>query len=319
MLSSLGIDVSKATLHVVLIMVDDKLRHKTCPNTAAGFQQLAGRLARHTSAPVHACLEATGSYGDAVALFLYDAGHTVSIVNPSAINAYAKAQQLRAKTDAVDAAVIARFCAKEQPRPWTPPPLELRQLQALVRRLDAVHGMRTQEANRLPVATDDVVRASIETLLAALDAQIADLKQRIATHLDQHPGLRAQRDLLVTIPGIGETTAAVLIAELFHKSYATARQAAAFAGATPRVRESGQWRGHATLSRCGPALVRKALYFPALAALRYNPTIAAVRARLSAKGKPNMVIVGAAMRHLIHVAFGVLKSQRAYDPTVARA
>ena len=195
----------------------------------------------------------------------------------------------------------------------------MRQLQALVRRIDALQEMRTQETNRLGVTADAVVRASIEALLATLDAQIADLKQRIADHLDQHPGLRAQRDLLLTIPGIGATTAAVLIAELFHKSYASARQAAAYAGATPRVRESGQWRGRASLSRCGPALIRKALYFPAISALRFNPTISAVRARLSAKGKPKMVIIGAAMRHLIHVAFGVLKNQRAYDANAVRA
>ena len=226
---------------------------------------------------------------------------------------------LRAKADAVDAAVIARYCAKERPPRWTPLPSEVRQLQALVRRIDALQDMRVQETNRLGVTTDAVVRASIETLIATLEAQIADLKQRIADHLDQHPGLRTQRDLLLTIPGIGETTAAVLIAELFHKSYASARQAAAFAGATPRVRESGQWRGRASLSRCGPALIRKALYFPAIAAMRFNPTIIAVRARLSRKGKPKMVIVGAAMRHLIHVAFGVLKNQRAYDAPAVRA
>jgi transposase len=316
---SLGIDVSKATLHLALLMPGDKLRQKTCANSPAGFHDLTTWLARHTADAVHACLEATGSYGDAIALFLYDAGHTVSVVNPSMLAAYAKAQLLRAKTDSVDAALIARYCAKEQPAPWTPLPAEVRQLQALVRRIDALQEMRTQESNRLGVTTDGVVRASIEALLATLDAQIADLKQRIADHLDQHPGLRTQRDLLLTIPGIGATTAAVLLAELFHKTYASARQAAAYAGATPRVRESGQWQGRASLSRCGPALIRKALYFPALSALRCNPTITAVRARLSAKGKPKMVIIGAAMRHLIHVAFGVLKHQRAYDPTVVRA
>lgn len=316
---SLGIDVSKATLHLALLLPPEKLRHKTVANTAPGFQELATWLARHTTTPVHACLEATGPYGDAVALWLYDAGHQVSVVNPAIIHAYAKAQLLRAKADAVDAAVIARYCAKEQPAPWTPPPVEVRQLQALVRRIDALHGMRIQESNRLGVTTDAVIRGSIEQLLAVLDAQIAELKRCITEHFDQHPGLRAQRDLLVTIPGIGDTTAAVLLAELFHKSYAKARQAAAFAGATPRVCESGQWRGRASLSRCGPALIRKALYFPALTAIRYNPTIRAVHARLGAKGKPKMVIIGAAMRHLIHIAFGVLKSQRAYEADVVRA
>lgn len=316
---SLGIDVSKATLHLALWRAPDKLRHKTVPNTPAGFQEVATWLTRHAPEPVHACLEATGPYGDALALWLHDAGHRVSVVNPSVIHAYAQTQQLRAKADPVDAALIARYCAKEQPAPWMPPAVELRQLQALVRRIDALQGMRTQESNRLGVTTDDIIRTSITAVVALLDAQIAELKQRIHDHIDRHPQLRAQRDLLVTIPGIGDATAAILLAELFHKPYAKARQAAAFAGATPRVRESGQWRGHASLSRRGPALVRKALYFPAIAALRFNPTLRAVHARLSAKGKPKMVIIGAAMRHLIHLAFGVLKHQRAYDATVVRA
>ena len=144
--------------------------------------------------------------------------------------------------------------------------------------------------------------------IASLDAQIAHVQQLIRDHLDRHPGLRAQRELLTTIPGIGEATAAVLIAELFDKRYASARQAAAFAGLVPRLVESGTLRGRSRLSKIGPGRVRKALYMPAVAALRGNPTIRAVRARLHAAGKPPMVIIGAAMRKLIHLAYGVLKS-----------
>jgi transposase len=109
----------------------------------------------------------------------------------------------------------------------------------------------------------------------------------------------------------------VLIAELFDKSYRSARQAAAFAGLVPRLVESGTLRGRARLSKIGPGRVRKALYFPAVAALRWNPTIRVVRARLAAAGKPPMVIIGAVMRKLIHIAYGVLKSGRAYEPTCA--
>ena len=318
MVASLGLDIGKAKVHAALIVLDGKVRHKACPNTPSGFEELGTWLTRHAGGPVHACLEATGPYGDAVALWLYDHGHIVSIVNPSVIHAYAAAQQLRAKTDAVDADLIARYCQREQPAPWTPLPGPVRQLQALVRRLDALQEMRTQEANRLTVATDPVIRTSIDTILATLDAEIAELKARIHDHFDQHPGLRTQRDLLVSIPGIGETTAAVLLAELFHQTYRSARHAAAYAGTTPRIRESGQWRGRASLSRCGPSRVRKALYLPALTALRFNPHISALRGRLLGRGKPKMVVVGAAMRKLIHLAFGVLKSQKAYEPQLVR-
>lgn len=314
----LGIDIAKAKVVMTLLTPDGKRRRKTCANTAAGFEELAAWLARQHVTRVHACLEATGTYGDAVATWLHDAGHRVSIVNPAIIHAYARTQLTRSKTDQIDADLIADFTATQPPPTWTPPAPEIRQLQALVRRLDALQGMRIQEANRLAAGVVvDEVRTSIETVLAHLDDQIAHVRQLIRQHLDQHPGLRAQRDLLISIPGIGEATAAVLIAELFDKPYASARQAAAFAGLVPRLMESGTLRGRSRLSKIGPGRLRKALYFPAVAALRCNPTIQAMRTRLRAAGKTPMVIVGAAMRKLIHLAYGVLKSRRAYEPMCA--
>ena len=316
----LGIDIAKAKFVTTLLTPEGKIRHKSCANTPAGFAELAAWLTRQHVTRVHACLEATGTYGEALATWLHDAGHIVSVVNPAVIHAYAGAQLARSKTDQIDADLIARFTATQQPPAWTPPPPEIRTLQALVRRLDALHGMRTQEANRLAAGvTVAPVRASIEAVLAHFDAQIAEVQRLIHDHLDQHPGLRTQRDLLTTIPGIGETTAAVLLAELFDKHYASARQAAAFAGVTPRLLESGTLRGKSRLSKVGPGRLRKALYFPAVAALRYNPTIRGVRDRLRAAGKPTMVIIGAAMRKLIHIAFGVLKSQKPYSHTEVTA
>jgi transposase len=314
----LGIDIAKAKFACALLLPEGKVRHKSCANTPAGFADMGTWLRRQQVTHVHACLEATGRYGEALALWLHAAGHVVSLVNPAIIHAYARTQLARSKTDRLDAELIARFTATQQPAAWTPPTPEIRALQALVRRLDALHGMRTQELNRLAagVAIDDV-RASIEAVVTHLDGQIALVQQRIHQHLDQHPGLRAQRDLLTSIPGIGEATAAVLIAELFDKRYASARQAAAFAGLVPCLLESGTLRGRSRLSKIGPGRLRKALYFPAVAALRWNPTIRDVRARLRAAGKPTMVIIGAAMRKLIHLAFGVLKSGKAYDPTCA--
>lgn len=314
----LGIDIAKATFQVTVRDPEGKRRHKSCPNTPAGFQQLADWLQRQHVTRVHAGLEATGTYGDALATWLHDAGHVVSVINPAIIAAYARTQLTRSKTDRIDADLIADFVATQRPPAWTPPAPESRHLQALVRRLAALHGMRTQEANRLAAGVGvAAVRVSIEGVLAHLDAQIAHVQQLIRDHLDQHPGLRAQRDLLTTIPGIGEATAAVLIAELFDKAYTSARQAAAFAGLVPRLVESGTLRGRSRLSKIGPGRLRKALYFPAIAALRYNPTIRAVRDRLRAAGKPTMVIIGAAMRKLIHLAYGVLKSGKAYEPTCA--
>lgn len=314
----LGIDIAKAKFVVALLTPDGKLRRKSCDNTVAGFDALATWLGRHRVTHVHAGLEATGTYGDALALWLHEAGHVVSVLNPAIIHAYARTQLARSKTDAIDAELIARYVATQQPAPWTPPPPEVRQLQALIRRLDALQGMRTQEANRLAAGVSvPAVRESIEAVIANLVSQIEHVQRLIRDHVDRHPGLRSQRDLLVTIPGIGDATAAVLIAELFDKPYTSARQAAAFAGVIPRLVESGTLRGRTRLSKIGPGRLRKALYFPAVTALRCNPTIRAASARLKAAGKPTMVIVGAAMRKLIHIAYGVLKSGRAYEPTCA--
>ena len=316
----LGIDIAKAKFDVALRLPEGKLRRKSCPNTPAGFAELTQWLLRHGAPRVHAALEATGTYGDALAHYLHDAGHVVSVLNPAVTHAFAASQLARAKTDRIDAELIARYTATQHPVAWSPAPREVRELQALVRRLDALQGMKTQETNRLeagPVVT--AVRASIETIIATLTAEIKAVQRQIRDHLDQHPGLRDQRDLLTSIPGIGEATAAVLIAELFDKHYSSARQAAAFAGVVPRVCESGTLKARGRLVKIGPGRLRKALYFPALAALRFNPTLRAMQMRLGAAGKPKMVIVGAAMRKLVHLAFGVLKSGRPYDSTQAHA
>jgi transposase len=316
----LGIDIAKATFDVALLLPDGKVRRKSCANTPAGFADLTRWLERHGASSVHASLEATGTYGDALAHYLYDAGHVISVLNPAVTHAYAASRLARAKTDRIDAALIARYTATEQPAAWTPAPREVRELQALIRRLDALQGMRTQESNRLEAGPlVPAVRASLETVMATLTAEIKAVQRQIHGHVDQHPGLRDQRDLLVSIPGIGEATAAVLIAELFDKRYSSARQAAAFAGVVPRVCESGTLKARGRLVKIGPGRLRKALYFPALTGLRFNPTLRALQARLRAAGKPSMVIIGAAMRKLIHLAFGVLKSGRAYDSTYAHA
>lgn len=315
----LGIDIAKAKFDVALVRPDGKVRRKSCANTPAGFADLTAWLTRQAATHVHAALEATGTYGDALAEYLHDAGHVVSVLNPAITHAFAASQLKRAKTDRIDAALIAQYTATQHPPAWTPAPREIRELQALVRRLDALHGMRTQEANRLAAGPlVDAVHTSITTVLATLDAELAAVQQQIQDHFRQHPGLRAQRELLTSIPGIGDATAAVLIAELFDKPYHSARQAAAFAGVVPRVAESGTLRARGRLVKLGPGRLRKALYFPALTALRCNPTLQSLRARMRAAGKPPMVIVGAAMRKLIHLAYGVLKSGRAYDPTYAR-
>src|SRR5215211_2807977 len=173
MTSPLGIDISKRKFDACLIRDAGKLRHRSFPNGADGFAQLSAWLTKYKAEQVHACLEATGAYGESPAAYLHEAGHIVSVVNPAQIKAYAQSRLARAKTDKADATLIAQFCAERRPPEWRPLPAEIRELQALVRRLDSLTEMRQMEANRLGVATTEAVRESLAEHLAFLDEEVA--------------------------------------------------------------------------------------------------------------------------------------------------
>lgn len=319
--SPLGIDISKRKFDACLVRDSCKLRHRSFPNTPDGFSQLSAWLTKYQAERVHACLEATGAYGEALSTYLHEAGHTVSVINPAVIKAYGESHLSRAKTDKADATLRARFCAERRPPAWRPLPAEVRELQALARRLDSLLEMRQMEANRLEVAATAAVSQSLAGHLAYLDEEVAGTEALIRSHIDSHPGLRGQRDLLVSIPGIGATTAAKLLAEIMDvKLYASACQLAAFSGLAPRLHESGSSvRKRAKLSKVGAPRLRKALYFPAIAALKHNPYIKELGERMSQRGKCPMQIIGAAMRKLVHIAYGVLKSGRPFDPEMKTA
>jgi transposase len=315
MVPVVGIDVGKSKLAVVLVTSVGKRVHKAMVNSPGGHQELLQWLRRHAPGPLPVGLEATGGYQEAVALTLHDAGHRVSVLNPSAVEAFGRSQLRRAKTDPVDADLIADFMRAHTPEAWVPAPPETRQLQALVRRLDALIDMQVQERNRLELAAA-IVRPSLQKSVKHLAAQIQAIRRQIRDHIDQFPTLRSQRDLIVSIPGIGATTAAIVLGELqgLHR-FRSARQLAAFTGLVPHIRSSGtSVRGRGALSKLGSARLRRALYLPALAAMRHNGPLQVFATRLRAAGKPKMVIVAAVMRKLVHQVFGVLHSQRPFDP-----
>ncbi len=207
------------------------------------------------------------------------------MVNPARIKGFAKSELLRTKTDSVDAALIARFCAAIKPSLWKPTPLEVKDLQALLRRLESLTEMYQQEENRLETATETVAKLT-KAHLDSIKEQQAEIKKMISDHFDQHPHLKQQRELLTSIPGIEEQTAAVLLAEVGRiEDYKNARQLAAYAGLTPCERSSGtSVRGKTRLSCTGNVRLRKALYMPAVVAMRHNPLLKAMSERLLGRG-----------------------------------
>ena len=250
----LGIDISKSKFDVALLLEDGRLHHRVFTNNASGFEQLSAWLSKRHLQHVHACLEATGTYGEALAIYLHNAGHIVSVVNPSVIKAFASTEMSRTKTDKTDSSLIARYCLKHQPPAWAPPAPEISELQALLRRLDALLDMRQQETNRQAAGLQaESVKKSVTDHINYLDSQIAHTQSLIHDHIDQNPSLKQQRDLLSTIPGIGDLTAAKLLSEFVDiNKYSSARQAAAFAGLVPRHNDSGSSvRGSAKWGRRG--------------------------------------------------------------------
>lgn len=314
--SVVGIDISKDTLDVVLLK-EEANAYASFTNSPVGFGKLARWLISQGAGHVHACLEATGQYGDGVAEYLYQAGHMVSVVNPARIKRYGDSKLHRNKTDKADAALIAEFCRKENPTLWAPLPAYLKQLRQMVRRLEDLQANYQQERNRLSSGvTDTWVVEDIQGHLKELSSRIKALKQAIFQVILDTAELKEQSELLETIPGIGKLTAARLLAEMGDITcFEDAPQLAAYAGLNPKGFRSGSSVHKKTrISKEGRALLRRILYMPAIVACRCNPIIHAFCDRLTQHGLPKMAIVAAAMQKLLHLVFGVLKHKQPFDP-----
>lgn len=319
----LGIDVSKNKLHLTLLadVASNKRKSKSVTNDSEGFKALLEWLARQSVAmeQVHAVLEATGPYHENAALALWEAGARVSIANPAQVRDFARGLAIRTKTDGVDSEVLARYGALVQPALWQPPPPEVRTLQELLARREAVATDLQRERNRREKARvsgqTERVHTSIENAILFLEAELGHLDEAIDDHIDRHPGLKDKLDLMRSIPAVGEQVGKVLLSVVSARTFHSAEQLAAYVGLVPVEHQSGSSvSGRARLSKAGPTRVRKVLYMAAVVALRFNPHVRNLSARLTARGKAKMAIIGAAMRKLVHLCFGVLNSGRPYDP-----
>ena len=317
-----GIDIAKRKFDVLwLSSQTGKKRSKVFDNTPAGFDELLAWLAKFGVAPSnsHIAMEATGQYYEALAEALFDADFTVSVVNPLPIKRFGEAMMQRQKTDKADADLIARYCAHCSPRPWAPPPPEVRELQRLVSRLDAVKDMLVQEQNRRYDSRGQALE-SVERVLVSLDEERQWVESMIKDHIDRHPDLRHKQELLCSIPGVAERTSTYLMAWLPVDRFADVREAVAFVGLSPRHSESGDSvRGKSRLCKLGHGRLRKMLYFPAVTAMTHNPAAKAFACRLGASGKKGKVVIAAVMRKLVHWAVGVLKSNTKFDAELALA
>jgi len=322
----IGIDVSKAKLDCAWIKdtVSGKVKNKVILNTGKGHQALMDWSTKQCKEPIdsiHFIMEATGIYHEAVAYALYQAGAKVSVVNPARIRDYAKSRGIQNKTDKKDSAVIARYGIKEQPALWKPEPEEIRTLKALISRLEAIEKDIQREKNRLEKAeisrVSEEVITSIQTILIELEHEKKRLENLINRHIDSHPPLKQDRELLESIPGIGPVVSRMMLSIIRSREFKSASQCAAFIGLVPRQYESGtSVRGRGRLTKTGNANVRAKLYMAAVVSIQHNEDIKRQYERLLKNNKVKMSALCAAMRKLVQICFGVLKHQQPYQPQV---
>ena len=324
LLNTLGIDVSKAKLDCALLRpsAPGKRLNKSVPNTAAGIKALLLWLESKgcTATTTRAVLEPTGVYHETAAWLLHQARCSVCLVNPARLRSYATAIGVASKNDQIDAAVLARYGATEPLDAWQPPSEAARTLTALLARRDTLCADIQRNSNRLEKAesarsTPKLVIHSINKTLKFLQKELAALDAQIKLHIDCDPTLKSNDTLLQSIKGVGPRVAQRMNALMSSKAFASAEALACYIGLNPVEHRSGSSvRGKTTMSKRGPALLRKLLYLPAVTATQCNPQVHAVYQRLIERGASKMSAVGAAMRKLAHLCYGVIHSGKPYDP-----
>lgn len=315
-----GIEVSAQELMVVLERESRRMALKTFANDPQGHQAIL-RYLGHPGRTVRVCLESTGVYGLDLALALARAGFEVMVANPRAARHFATALMQRSKNDRLDAGVLLEFARRMPFQAWTPPPASALQLHALARRLEALKETQTAEKCRLHAAevtdtTPPALRRDLDRSLRALRRAITRLSAEAVKLIDQHPGLKLRFDLLISAHGaIAETSAIQILAELaVAPPDLDVRQQVAYAGLDPREHSSGtSVHKKVRISKHGNAHLRRALYMPALVAIRHQPNLRAFYQHLRDRGKPKMVALVAVMRKLLHAIYGMFKHQQPFD------
>ena len=302
-----GIDVSKNKLDVALWPSGEGF---VVERNAKGLNSLCARLA--ALAPATIALEATGGFETVVAAALAAAGLPAAVVNPAQIRAFAHALGTKAKTDPIDAAIIARFAEAARPAIRALADAETQLLADLIARRRQIVEMIVAEKQRLGRAPARRLKKSIERLLKALEKELSSLNGDIDTAVRASSLWRANEELLTSVPGVGPTTARTLMAELPELGSLTRKEIAALAGLCPFTRQSGQWRGKSFIAG-GRASVRAALFVSAMVAARFNPILKTFYDRLAAAGKPKKAALIAVARKLLTILNAIIRDQRPWQ------
>jgi transposase len=303
-----GIDVSKRSWDVYLL---PSRQHLKLPADESGIERLAAALAGAGTCLV--VMEATGGLERRLAASLIELGHEVSVVNPRQVRDFARSQGRLAKTDRLDAEVIAWFAQTIRPRPLEKAPEKQAELDALVTRRRQLIGLRTAERNRLTQSGAKIISKSIRRMLDALRDEIADIDTAIAQLIQDNDDWRAKAELLQSTPGVGKVTTTTLVAELPELGKLNRQEIASLVGVAPLNRDSGQMRGTRAIWG-GRAAVRSALYMAALTARRSNPILKTFADRLQALGKKPKVVIVACMRKLLTILNTMVRNNTPWNP-----
>ncbi|ADZ92967.1 IS110 family transposase [Marinomonas mediterranea] len=296
----IGIDVGKNKLDCLWLkdVLSEKIKTKVFKNNPEDFERIAQWLTKVTTAQpeqLHVTLEATGVYHEGIATHLFQLGFQVSVVNPARSKEFAKALGVTHKTDKSDRLLLAKFGYQVTPKLWTPEAPEVRKLKVLIKRIESIEKDIQRELNRKEQA--EIAANSYIVIVSVLVKEKNRLIEELDTHIDNHPTLKVNRRFLESIPGVGSVVSAYL-------------------GLIPRIRESGTLKGRSMLSKVGPANVRAKIYMAAVVAKQHNPDVKALYERLKSRGKTHMQALGAAMRKLVQICFGVVKHQSEYKPQI---
>ena len=319
-LSFCGIDIAAKTF-VAELETGERVDRFELPNTTAGRQRLCSRLER-LAGPVRVCFEPTGSYSEGLAWALHVKPYVeLSVPNPHALRSFAKALLSRSKTDRIDAGVAREFAKRMDLQPWTPPTREQRELRAIARRIDDLVGMATEEKNRLhALEAADAPRVVVKDVTAQiklLESRIDHMREAALALIRVTPELTRRFELLVSIPGIGQTSAVQVLAEIAHLPVGmTPRQWVAYAGLDPRQHQSGSSvRKPPQISRRGNSRLRTSLFLPAMVAITHCAEIRAYHQHLVDRGKTWRQAQIAVMRKLLHAIHGMFQHNTPFDPT----